>query len=206
MPELPEVESIRIGLEKYLVGHIIGDVSITYPKIFRGQKELVTGASILGVRRFAKVLAIDLSNNYSILIHVKMTGQLLYSGPHLNKKPRTKNLEPIAGKHTHVVFQLDQDGILFFNDTRKFGWLEVLKTVDIQSFGFIRKLGPEPFAGLTLKLFKKVLAQSKAPIKMLLMNQEKIGGVGNIYANDALWLAKIHPKRQAYSLSGSERF
>jgi formamidopyrimidine-DNA glycosylase len=199
MPELPEVETIKIGLRKFLIGHMILNVEVKTPKIFSGEKENILNTKIIGVRRFAKVLSIDLDNDYSILIHVKLTGQPIYRGPNLINPPAIskKVIGGLSGKHTHVIFNLDKKGILYYNDVRKFGWIKVIKTKDVEKTGFIGKLGPEPFDGLTFKKFKDILDSSKTKIKILLMNQEKIGGVGNIYANDALWLAKINPKVSA---------
>lgn len=206
MPELPEVETIRIGLEKYLVGHKIKDVLIKTPKVFSGDKKDLLGSEIIKVRRFAKVLSIDLSNSFSILIHVKLTGQPIYRGPNLKKPPQIskKVIGGLPGKHTHVIFKLDKNGFLYYNDVRKFGWLKVIKTSDVEKTGFIGKLGPEPFNGLTFEIFKNILSKSKTNIKVLLMNQEKIAGVGNIYANDALWLSKINPKTVSNKISNTK--
>ena len=110
----------------------------------------------------------------------------------------------IPGKHTHVVFELDKGGFLYYNDVRRFGWIKIVKSDKLQVTGFIGKLGPEPFRDLTLEHFKRVLSKTKRAIKVVLMDQTKIGGVGNIYANDALWLAKIDPKRPANELQSDE--
>lgn len=202
MPELPEVESIRIQLEKYLVGHKIEKVDARY-KNFEGKGADLEGGKVKGVRRFGKVLAIDLDNGYSVVSHIKLTGQFIYRGPKL-KSPSDlskKVVGGIPGKHTHVIFSLDKGGKFYYNDVRRFGWIKIVKTKDVGKVGFIEKLGPEPFKGLSFKVFTEVLSKSKRPIKIVLMDQEKIGGVGNIYANDALWLAKINPKTPAKQLS-----
>src|SRR3989344_6525751 len=203
MPELPEVETIRKGLEKYLVGHKVTDVKVNAPKIFSGEPGTLIGGKIKGVRRFAKVLSIDLSNGYSIVVHIKLTGQFIYRGPNLKSPPdlSKKVVGGVPGRHTHVIFSLDHGGTLYYNDVRRFGWIKVVKTRKVEEEPFIKKLGPEPFGKLTFEFFSKVLSQSGRPIKIVLMDQEKIGGVGNIYANDALWLSKINPKRSANSLS-----
>lgn len=203
MPELPEVETIRIGLEKYLVGHIIKNVLVKTPKVFSGNKKDLLGSKIIKIRRFGKVLSIDLSNSFSILIHVKLTGQPIYRGPNLKNPPQISNKVTggLPGKHTHVIFELDRNGFLYYNDVRKFGWIKVVKTSDVEKTGFIGRLGPEPFSGLTFEIFKNILSKSKTNIKVLLMNQEKIAGIGNIYANDALWLSKINPKTISNKIS-----
>jgi len=217
MPELPEVETIRRQLEKFIVGHKIINVQINYGKKFEGDPKIVIGAKIKSVLRFGKVLEIELSNTYTIVIHVKMTGQLIYRGPNLSTKTQllsTKVIGGVPGKHTHVIFHLDRGGVLYYNDVRKFGWIKMIKSSKLKTQNqFIGKLGPEPHvaigsagqAFLTFDLFKNMLSSSKRPVKLLLMDQEKIAGVGNIYANDALWLAKVHPRRISASLSFSEQ-
>lgn len=206
MPELPEVESIKLQLNKYLVDHKIEAVDVRNLKIFEGKTSDVVGAKVRKVRRFAKVLSIDLSNGNSLVIHIKLTGQLIYRGPNL-KTPKIlskKVVGGIPGPHTHVIFNLDKGGVFYYNDVRRFGWIRVIKTDEVEKTGFIGKLGPEPFKDLTLEYFEKVLSKTKRSIKVVLMDQTKIGGVGNIYANDALWLSKIDPKRGANSLSKAE--
>lgn len=203
MPELPEVESVKLQLIKYLVGHKITGVKVNYLKMFTGNVNNLVGAKVKGIRRFAKVLSIDLSNNYSIVIHIKLTGQLIYRGPKLKPTPKLSNkvIGGIPGKHTHAVFRLDKGGTLFYNDVRKFGWIKVVKTIEVETSGFVGKLGPEPFSTLTLRKFTDVLVSTRRAIKVVLMDQSKISGVGNIYANDALWLAGIAPTNAANSLN-----
>lgn len=205
MPELPEVESIKLQLQKYLIGHKIEKLEIRNPKYALSEKEIV-GAQVKDIRRFAKVLAIDLSNSNSLVIHIKLTGQLIYRGPNLkNPGPLSKKIAGgVPGPHTHVTFVLDKGGVLHYNDIRRFGWLRVMPTNEVEKTGFVAKLGPEPFGKLDLAYFKGILAKTKRAIKVVLMDQAKIGGVGNIYANDALWLAKIDPKRPANSLTDAE--
>ena len=211
MPELPEVETIRGQLEKYLKGHKVIGVEVRNRKIIEeGEKSLV-GGKVTKVRRFGKVTVIDLDNGFSIVVHIKLTGQFIYRGPNL-KSPSglsQKVIGGVPGPHTHVIFSLNQGGALYYNDVRRFGWIKVAKTKDVEEIPFIKKLGPEPHVAkssagqaiLTLDLFKQILSKSTRPIKVVLMDQEKIGGMGNIYANDALWLAKINPRRPANSLS-----
>ncbi len=212
MPELPEVESIKVQLNKYLVGHKLAGSDIAYSN-FQGDANRLNGAKIYQVRRFGKVLSLDFDNGYSLLSHIKLTGQYLYRGPNLKKPKLSKKvLGGIPGKHTHIIFKLDNNGFLFYNDVRKFGWLKVIKTKDVEKDVFIKKLGPEPLTNitksplkaLTPSIFKEILSKTKRGIKVLLMDQTKIGGIGNIYANDALWLARIHPERSANSLKVKE--
>src|SRR3990172_7363539 len=195
MPELPEVETIRRQLEKHLVGHKILGIDIRVAKIFPQGKEKLIGGRVKSARRLGKVLIVDLDNSFSFLVHLKLTGQVIYAAPKFPNQP---------GKFTHVVFKLDKGGKLFFNDSRKFGWIKVEETPKVAKESFIAKLGPEPLRDLTGRQFARILSSSRRPIKIILMDQEKLSGVGNIYANDALWLAKINPKRPANALDAKE--
>ncbi|MBI2031682.1 MAG: bifunctional DNA-formamidopyrimidine glycosylase/DNA-(apurinic or apyrimidinic site) lyase [Candidatus Levybacteria bacterium] len=205
MPELPEVETLKLGLQKYLVGHKILGLEIKDKKLFEGIEKNAVGAKIVEIRRFGKGLLIDLDNDYSIAIHVKLTGQLVF------RDKKTKNL-PIAkpitstlpNKFTRAIFVLDKDSSLYFNDVRRFAWMKILKTEEVKKLPFFRELGPEPFDGLTSEIFRKIVNISGSPIKVLLMDQKRIGGIGNIYANDGLFDAGISPKRPAKSLSDEE--
>ncbi len=207
MPELPEVESIRKQLDKFLCGHTIQSIEVRNRRIFPDREKDTIGAKFTGTRRFGKVTVLDLSNKKSLLIHVKMTGQLIYRGPNLPNPPdiSPKVTGGVPGSHTHVVFDLDRGGALYYNDFRRFGWLRIVKTADVEKTGLVGKMGPEPFKDLTLGYFKAVLGKTRRSLKVLLMDQQKIAGVGNIYANDALFLARISPKRPADSLTPKEQ-
>lgn len=205
MPELPEVESIKLQLQKLLVRHRIERVEINYHKCFSGDEKKLLGNRILDIRRFGKALVIDLENNFSIVIHIKMTGQLIYRGPNLKSPFTSKKITGgFPGKHTHVVFYLDRGGILYYNDVRKFGWIDVVKGEEATGHKFIRNLGKEFLKDLSLEYFKELLARSSRAIKLVIMDQGKMAGVGNIYANDALWLARINPKKEANKLTNEE--
>lgn len=203
MPELPEVEAITLQLGRFLKGHYITSVEVNNRKTFQGDENLILNSKVVGTRRFGKVTVIDLDNGYSVLTHVKLTGQFIYRGPNLlNPKPLSKKVSGgVPGPHTLVTFCLDKDGKLYYNDVRRFGWVRIVKTSEVESEQFIKKLGPEPFKDLTLDIFKKILSKSGRPIKVVLMDQEKMGGIGNIYATDALWLSKINPKKKSNTLS-----
>lgn len=216
MPELPEVETIRIGLEKYLVGKTIEDIEIRTSSIFHSDPRLVIGAEVIAVKRRGKGLLIDLSNGYTIAAHVKMTGQFIYKETKGTEEPETKNFHPkltlpaeLPHKHTHVVFTLSAkrsaQSVLYYNDIRKFGWIKVVKTEEVENIPFFKSLGRDPLSNLTIKQFSNLLRASNAPIKSVLMDQRKIAGVGNIYANEALFAAKINPRRSAKSLNSGEQ-
>jgi len=187
MPELPEVETIRLQLERALKGRKIQDIKILSVKSFGGDKKKALGIRILGTRRFGKVLVIDLNNGYSLLIHLKLTGQLLVDGE--------------VGLHTRVIIKLDK-GRLIFDDLRNFGWIKIAKSEEVAADRLISKLGPEPLKDLTMVKFRDILSKTARPVKIVIMDQEKISGVGNIYANDALWLARVDPRKPARQLDG----
>lgn len=207
MPELPEVETIRLGLQKYLVGHTIEKVEVKLSRVVQGNTKEVVGAKVKDVRRFGKGLVIDLNNNYSIGIHVKLTGQLIY----VDKKNHPKTIRVIRGsystlpnKWTHVIFYLGRGVYLYYNDFRQFGWIKIFPTADLQKLVFFKELGPEFFKDLNLEKFTEIVSGSKVSIKPLLLEQKKMSGVGNIYANDGLFLAKIDPRRKANTLNLDE--
>ena len=213
MPELPEVETMRTQLSKFIVGSKITNV-IFKTKSYELPTADLVGSTVLKVRRFAKVTSIDLSNNCSILTHVKLTGQYIYRGPNLKDEGSLskKVVGGLGGPHTHIIFEFSDGGKLYYNDIRKFGWVRLVETKEVEKEKFIKNLGPEPhiakgFSGsvLTKEYFNKLLSKSKRNIKVLLMDQTKIGGVGNIYANDALYLSKISPKRTANTLTIDEQ-
>ena len=181
MPELPEVETIRRQLERALVGQKIKKVESLHPKSFLGNQAKVAGRKIVAIKRKAKTIWVDLEGDLNLLIHLKMTGQLIYNG-----KPH---------KHTRVIINLSR-GRLIFNDLRLFGWIKLVDN------GFLKahfaKLPPDVVdKAFTVQYLKKVLSSSGRAVKLVLTDQAKIGGVGNIYANDALYCAAIDPRRPA---------
>lgn len=206
MPELPEVETIRLGLQKYLVGHKIEKIDIRLPKIISGDVRNIEGGKVTAVRRFGKGLVIDLSSKYSIAIHIKLTGQLVYRGPNLKEKVvlSKKVGESLPSSRTHVIFELDKNGFLYYNDLRQFGWIKIVRTDEVFDLPFFRDLGPEPFGKLTFLVFKKIISASNMPVKPLIMDQKRIAGIGNIYANDGLFDAGINPQRRAGTLTEIE--
>lgn len=207
MPELPEVETMKLQLGKFLTGHKIISVGVKNRNTFQGDEKKIIGGRVIGTRRFGKVSVIDLSNGYSILTHVKLTGQYIYRGPNLKnpQKLSSKVTGGISGPHTLVTFKLDRGGALYYNDVRRFGWIRIVKTGDVETESFIKKLGPEPFKNLNLSKFTEILSKTRRAVKVVIMDQSKIGGVGNIYATDALWLAKIDPKKAANGLNPKEQ-
>ncbi len=212
MPELPEVETIRLGLQKYLVGHRIVNVQVRAPKLFQGNPEDVIGAKVKDIRRVGKGLIIDLDNGFSMAIHIKLTGQLIYRGDETkNVQVSKEKVGQVPSNATHVIFTLDKKAVLYYNDRRRFGWIKVLATDQVGNLPFFREMGPEPPVAkemegkaLTLEKFKEILTKSNTAVKPLIMDQKKIGGIGNIYANDALFMAGIDPRRKANTLTAKE--
>lgn len=205
MPELPEVETIRKGLDEYLAGKLIKEVEIKDPKLVQGEVKNIIGAKIENVERYGKGLVINLSNGFSIGVHIKLTGQLVYRGEeNKNIRPSSEKVGELPSKFTRAVFYLSPQGILYFNDIRRFAWMKILPKEKIKDLEFFKNLGPEPFRDLTLNRFKSIVKESSQKIKALLMDQQKIAGVGNIYANEALFEAKINPFRKASSLTDKE--
>ncbi len=205
MPELPEVETIRLGLQKYIVGHKIEGVEVRLRRIFAGDEKNIIGAKVVSVDRFGKGLVINLDNGYSIATHIKLTGQFVYRDSTTAKlKLSPKVGKEIPNKFTHVIFKLNKGAFLYYNDVRQFGWIKIVKSDKIQEISFFKDLGPEPFKDLTFEKFKDIVEKSNLYIKVLIMDQKKIGGIGNIYANDGLFDAAIDPRRKAKSLKPEE--
>jgi len=216
MPELPEVETIRLGLEKYVVGHTILGLEKSHPKIFQGDESLVAGSKITGVRRVGKGLILELSNDYCLAIHIKLTGQLVYRDEATADIPVSPTkVGTIPNLFTHVIFELDQGAKLYYNDQRRFGWIKVVKKSEVDKLPFFRDMGPEPLSAigvkpddplkeLTFSRFKFILSRKVTKIKPALMDQTNMGGLGNIYVNDGLFCAGISPMRSAKTLSEEE--
>jgi formamidopyrimidine-DNA glycosylase len=201
VPELPEVETIRIGLAKLLPGLVVKDVWHDWPKSFPNAPadaaRFLVGAEIVDVKRRAKVLIIELSSGYSLVIHLKMTGQLVFKG----KKsfgaghPSNSLTGELPDKSTRVVLEFTNNAKLFFNDQRKFGWMRLIPTTEVPLIDFMRTVGPEPLDDdFTVDRFiERLITRKNSPVKAVLLDQKVLAGVGNIYADESLWGAKIHP-------------
>jgi len=230
MPELPEIETIVEGAKKRLIGKKIKSVEIRVPKIIGGEvnifKKGVEGARIVGVCRFAKIIVIDFSNNNSILIHLKLTGQLIYQRKIKNQKSKITNKisnhksqisknhflgghpsrvydQPLPHNYTHVIFTFADGSHLYFNDIRRFGYLKLVK---VEERPEIKNLGPEPLDGWTYKDFKSRLERRpRSKIKQVLMDQKFVSGIGNIYANEILFYAKVSPLHNVGDLTEDQK-
>jgi formamidopyrimidine-DNA glycosylase len=199
VPELPEVETIRRELEEAVLGKKITDIRINNPKVIKepakeGFLRGLKGATIKNIIRKGKLLIFELSSGRSLAIHLRMTGQLVL------RQPLSTN--PGNAKAARVSFKLSDGKWLDFNDSRLLGELRLLD--DWQALKFVKQLGPEPFE-LREEQFKAMLAGKKTKIKPLIMDQQFISGVGNLYAAEALFRARINPLRPASSLSEGEK-
>lgn len=202
MPELPEVETIRIGLDKVLPKRTIQTVNFDWPKSFPNAasdvNQFLVGATVTEINRRAKVLIIRLSTGYSIVIHLKMTGQLVFRSPTENfgaGHPSDSLIGKLPDKSTRATLQFTDGSQLFFNDQRKFGWMRLLPTTEVMNLDFFRKIGPEPLsADFKWQTFReRLLRRPNSTIKAVLLDQTVVAGIGNIYADESLWGAKIHP-------------
>ena len=203
MPELPEIETIVEGAKKSLIGKRIKNVEIRVPKIVNflvGElKKGSIGAEIKNIRRFAKIIVIDLSNENSILIHLKLTGQLIFQESGIRNQELPHN-------YTHVIFTFSDGSHLYFNDIRKFGYLKLVKTTEVGERPEIKNLGPEPLDGWTYEEFKAKLARRpRSKIKQVLMDQKFVSGIGNIYANEILFHARVRPLHLVGDLSEEQK-
>jgi len=205
MPELPEVETIRRGLESFIKNAKITKVKVLCDKSFIGPKELIEKQTIKNIRRKGKALLLDLENGITMMIHLRMTGQLIFRGDEsfAGGHPTDSFFAELPDKQTRVIFELE-NGTLFFNDQRKFGFVKVLETAEVENDKFIKALAKEPW-DITFDEFKKNLMRHKsAPIKAVILDQKVIAGLGNIYADEALYYAKIHPKHATGTLTDAD--
>lgn len=245
MPELPEVETVRRGLETLIVGRVVRAASAkdspkSFPNSPADVAQFLVQAEIVAVRRRAKVLLIDLSTNYTLVIHLKMTGQLVFvgktAGPAAASAPtlaRTEVLDSVGAaprgvthgsrpperfgaghptdsligelpdRSTRVIIEFTDGSHLYFNDQRKFGWVKLYPIVEVPNIDFMQKVGPEPLeAEFTSKEFiQRIRRRNGTTIKAAILDQTTLAGVGNIYADESLWGAKIHPATRVKDVS-----
>ena len=264
MPELPEVETVRRGLARLLPGRVVRRATVfDSPKSFPNTPEQVEhflyGASVVAARRRAKVLMIDLDTDYSLVTHLKMTGQLVFrtisfasslathsprstlfseSAPgtsiersaeislgSISQSPQRSvarsealagDMQSFAGGHpndsligelpdrsTRVEIDFEDGSKLFFNDQRKFGWIKLVPTAEVDTLPFFQKVGPEPLEETTTaaEFVRRIRRRNGSMVKPALLDQSVIAGVGNIYADEALWAAGIHPQTRVGALS-----
>ena len=194
MPEMPEVETVRRTLLPLIKGKTIKEVTVWYPKIITGDaKEFakqLTGKKIENIDRYAKYLLIRLSDNLTIVSHLRMEG-----------KYRLVKINTKKDKHDHVQIVFKDNSALRYNDVRKFGRMQLIKTGTEREKTGIGKLGVEPnSAPFTVSYLQNGLARKKKNIKNTLLDQSIVAGLGNIYVDEVLWETKIHPLSQANTI------
>lgn len=208
MPELPEVETIKRDLNKKILNQIISKIKIHNKKIIRNPialfSKIIVNNSFSKISRRGKLLIFHLKHHNSfLLIHLKMTGQLIYKtkktiiagGHSSSKKP-----EPLPNRHTHATFIFENNSQLFFNDLRQFGYLQLATKNQLKTI--LKKYGIEPLTkNFTSDAFHKLFAHRKTSLKSILLNQQLIAGIGNIYADEICFATKINPKISANQLS-----
>ncbi len=204
---------MRSGLARLLPGRVIRSVSHDTPKSFPNApadvNAFMVGASATAVRRRAKVLMIDLDSQYSLVIHLKMTGQLVFRSASENfgaGHPSDSLINELPDRSTRVEIQFQDKSRLFFNDQRKFGWVRLLPTAEIASLDFFKTVGPEPLSDAfkSADFVQRLRRRKNARIKTVLLDQTVIAGVGNIYADESLWAAKIHPETRITDVTDKE--
>lgn len=203
MPELPEVETIKRGLNNFCIHQKIKTITISCDKSFIGPKELVENHEITGLRRFGKALIIDLSGGISMMIHLRMTGQLIYrseSASFAGGHPTDSFFSKLPNKQTRVILAME-NGTLYFNDQRKFGFIKVLPTNELEQDKFIANLAKEPWQINPKELYEVLKRRKNSSIKAVILDQKVIAGIGNIYADEALFYAGIDPRTKAGKLS-----
>ena len=204
MPELPEVETVRRGLAPVMEGRRVvsltqnrADLRFPFPERFA---ERVSGQTILRLGRRAKFLTVELSSGEVLVMHLGMTGRFTVSGHATARYKHETGTDPA---HDHVVIVLDSHDIVTYNDPRRFGFMELWPAEQFQSYPRLMAMGPEPLSNhFSAAYLDTALKGKKAPIKAALLDQSVIAGLGNIYVCEALWRAKISPKRQSQSIPG----
>ena len=199
MPELPEVESVRTGLEKLIKGKKITNAKVLWPRIIAEPNRIedfeqrIVGQTIHSIDRRGKFLIFHLSKDV-LISHLRMEG-----------KYRIEKKEVPFSKHTHVILELDEEAELRYLDVRKFGRMSLIEHSELENFPSLKKLGPEPIEeGLLIEPFQLNLKKRKKSIKAVLLDQTIVAGIGNIYADEILYEASIHPERYADSLKVEE--
>lgn len=207
MPELPEVETVRRGLEAAWVGRTFASVEarradLRFPLPER-MAERLAGRTIVAVRRRAKYLLVDLDDGNSLIVHLGMSGSFRLTAGDAEVRPAaTYHPQPRLAAHDHVVFTLSDGGVATFNDPRRFGFMRLAATAEVESGGHLGQLGLEPLDGLLdAATLARALAGKRAPLKAALLDQSVVAGLGNIYVCEALHRAGLSPRRLAATLA-----
>lgn len=218
MPELPEVETLRRELASAVKNKTIKSVRIKVSKMVKPLspakfQQKIKNKKILDINRRAKVLIFELSGGFFLMIHLKLTGQLIFKPKNLpptpynlviGGHPQKGGTENLPNKFTHIIFSFTDQSKLYFNDMRKFGWMKLLNQSDMNKLS--AEFGVEPLEReFTLKKFKEILNRyPNRKIKQILLDQKLIAGIGNIYNDEACFCAKILPSRRSKTLKEKE--
>ncbi len=213
MPELPEVETIKRGLEKNIIGKQIADFYCDWSKMInyplKDYKTKIKGLKIQAIKRRAKMLILNLNQGWNILIHLKMTGQLVYGSKTkclVGGHPIKEGYDCLPNKFTHAIFTFADQSHLYFNDVRKFGWLRLFADLELDQELASLNLGPEPLSkDFSFEYFKNKLKQkTNSKIKQFLMEPKNVVGIGNIYSDEVCFYAQVKPTRLVKTLKPEE--
>ena len=213
MPELPEVETVRRGLVPAMEGKRIARAEVRRPDLRwpfpERMAERLAGAGIDRLRRRSKYILADLSTGETLLVHLGMTGRMTVSGIAAPYVPgQFHHAHPLTEKHDHVVFDMEDGARVTFNDARRFGAMDLMPTDRAEAHPLLAALGPEPLGNdFHTEGLEARLRGRKGPVKVLLLDQRIVAGLGNIYVSEALHRAGIHPERAGGSIprDGLER-
>lgn len=200
MPELPEVEIVRLFLQSHIVNKTISSIEIINSKSFVGNPKLAEGQTIISTSRLGKQLSIHLQNHLTLLFHLKMTGQVIIGDSVFGHPTPKEDKTSLPNKSTRIIFTFSDGTKLFFNDQRKFGWVKLFnqnELADFQKDVGVDALSPD----FTDDYFYHQLQKTARAIKLVLLDQSKFAGIGNIYDNDALFLSRIHPQTPSNKLT-----
>ncbi|MFN8594255.1 MAG: bifunctional DNA-formamidopyrimidine glycosylase/DNA-(apurinic or apyrimidinic site) lyase [Thermomicrobiales bacterium] len=213
MPELPEVETIRRIFQRELVGRTLEDLAISLPKLTRDSPipdlRILVGHRILAADRRAKVLILHWSEELSLLIHFKLAGQLAVVRPDGRRLVAGHPVPDPEGtyphKSTHITLLFDDNSLAYYSDIRQFGWWRLMTTAMVDSALTAFRFGPEGVNGdLDRAALEQKLAKRSIAVKRVLLDQTAVAGLGNIYVDESLHRARIHPERVASSLTEDE--
>lgn len=249
MPELPEVETVRRGLSQLIEQKVVKSVKVfdspkSFPNDPHAVEQFLYGATIVHVCRRAKVLLIDLSTDYTLVIHLKMTGQLVFIkdkeglAPPLESRanpdsslhplklvqgtragatkspsirfgaghPNDSLIGELPDKSTRVAIEFTDGSHVYFNDQRKFGWIKLYPTLEVPNIPFMQRVGPEPLEDsfTSAEFVPRIRRRNNTTIKAAILDQTVLAGVGNIYADESLWGAKIHPATRVRDVSDEQ--
>lgn len=205
MPELPEVETVRRGLEPVMTGAVIAKATVNRPDLRwpfpERMAERLCGQRVLALRRRSKYILADLGSGETLLVHLGMSGRMLVSGDPLGV---FQHDHAAPQKHDHVVLDMDSGARITFNDPRRFGAMDLMPTATADAHPLLRNLGPEPLGnGFSEPYLIARLKGRNTPIKAALLDQKTVAGLGNIYVCEALFRAGVSPKRKAGRLSAA---